>query len=486
MHRLKRMTHISVAIWILLMMTYSNPAKVIAQESIAQAVVIEVKNTTETDDYLCWSPVSARIKVVVPVANPVTVNLSSTSQGDGGAVWFQPDNSIRPTSATFSPTSQLSLTLPGDGTWVNFWVAGNKPSKGNKDVSIFASDETGGELGSLPLMVRVRKNADTLSPLEVDQFLSALATVHDLPNGALSSEYYKHARSHAEAFNMGIHGGAAGQPLFLAWHRAFLLNLERQLQLVDPRVTLPYWRFDQPSTNIFTPTFMGAVLGTASVPGGFLVDFSPTNPLDGWRMNDVNGGLVRRFDGTLGTSIPEGRLTAIFSNTFNAQYRSINGNLEDLYHNGPHCDIGGWLCSAASPRDPLFYLLHANVDRAWAHWQAQFNRFDPTDSSAYSEQGSFDNASGLFLLRKGSYVQDAMWPWTSSGGDQGTVEPMDDWPALSYPMPTVPGAEGPQLPPRPYDMIDYLDIAGQGVAHGACYDDVDFNGRPINVDNKEN
>ena len=32
-------------------------------------------------------------------------------------------------------------------------------------------------------------------------------------------------------------------------------------------------------------------------------------------------------------------------------------------------------------RDPLFFMLHANVDRLWAKWQWVFHRANPTDAS---------------------------------------------------------------------------------------------------------
>ena len=61
------------------------------------------------------------------------------------------------------------------------------------------------------------------------------------------------------------------------------------------------------------------------------------------------------------------------------------GALEFSYHNGAHSVISGWLATGSSPRDPLFYLLHANVDRAWALWQDQHKAFDfsATDGKSY-------------------------------------------------------------------------------------------------------
>ena len=46
---------------------------------------------------------------------------------------------------------------------------------------------------------------------------------------------------------------AHGFSAFYPWHRAYLLDLERELQNIDPSVSLPYWRFDQPAPGLFTP-----------------------------------------------------------------------------------------------------------------------------------------------------------------------------------------------------------------------------------------
>jgi len=478
MHQAKRAICAWALSWLILALMVPTTTKaLLAQEAISQQVVIEIKDTTDADDYLCWSPVPARIKLAVPVPNPVTVKVSSVGQAEGGAVWFQVDNGIRPARETFLPANEISLSLPGDGTWVTFWIAGQRASSGSKDTNIVATDETGSELGTLPVMVRVRKNADRLSSIEINQFLEALAEVHDLDNQTTTSPFYSYSDAHRLAFNMGIH---SGQPLFLAWHRAFLLNFERELQAVDARVALPYWRFDQPTQNIFTREFMGTVSGEVTQPGGFLVEFSQTNPIREWQMNGLNS-FVRVSDGTE-PPVAENGLDFL-SDPFFEVYRAVNRQFELNYHNDAHRLTGGWLGQRYSPSDPLFFLLHANVDRAWAHWQGKFDRFNPTDETSYSHQGSYDPNAGDDRLRKGSYALDMMWPWSGIGGNQGTADAGDDWPVVSFLMPTVPGTEGPMLPPRPADMIDYLDIAGQGLAHGACYDDTDYYGLPISADN---
>lgn len=38
-------------------------------------------------------------------------------------------------------------------------------------------------------------------------------------------------------------------------------------------------------------------------------------------------------------------------------------------HNDVHVAVGGDMQTAASPKDPLFWLHHCNVDRLWSKWQ---------------------------------------------------------------------------------------------------------------------
>jgi Common central domain of tyrosinase. len=82
---------------------------------------------------------------------------------------------------------------------------------------------------------------------------------------------------------------AHGAPGSLPWHRAYLLDLERELQALDPSVALPYWRFDQPAPNLFTRDFIGVSdqFGT--------VTFSPNNPLQFWVTDGVPGITRRPF-----------------------------------------------------------------------------------------------------------------------------------------------------------------------------------------------
>ena len=56
---------------------------------------------------------------------------------------------------------------------------------------------------------------------------------------------------------------------------------QRELQIIDRSVSLPYWRFDQPAAALFTPDFLGK--GVVQGPGTSAVVFSATNPLRFWK-----------------------------------------------------------------------------------------------------------------------------------------------------------------------------------------------------------
>ena len=351
-------------------------------------------------------------------------------------------------------------------------------------MALAESTGKGETLGNLAVMVRVRKNANDLNALERTRFLEAIAQLHGHRRTVgPSTSYYKYATAHGMAFRRGIHGAPAGFPLFLGWHRAFLLSLERELQNIDPRVTIPYWRFDKDSNRIFVGEFMGRVSGLGT-PSGNQVQFASTNPLFGWRMAS-SGPLVRtRNPNTALQNIYRSALFETLDNIFsdkkaqvyggNEPHLGVNGQIEARHHNYAHVNVEGWLNSGRSPRDPLFFLLHANVDRAWAEWQAKFSRFDSTSTKSYSYQGTYPDRTEPNRFRKGSYAQDEMWPWSRDDGASTVQDPEDDWPDKGFEFPVSPAGFGPVGSPTPASMVDYMNVTGKGRSHGVCYDDLRY------------
>jgi tyrosinase len=135
--------------------------------------------------------------------------------------------------------STLQLDLPGDGSPIRFWVAGEfqKPGRDFGDAVLQVTDvASSAVLNSTSLMVRIRKDATTLTIAERDRFLNAFGTLNGQGTGRFADFRNMHTGP-----TLGESHNEWG---FLPWHRSYLLDLERQLQSFDSTVTLPYWQWD--------------------------------------------------------------------------------------------------------------------------------------------------------------------------------------------------------------------------------------------------
>jgi tyrosinase len=404
-------------------------------------VELQINNSPDTKArFVSWVPSPCRIRVTNPLGAPapvVNLKITGVSAAGGGAVVFR-------SGATGAFASSVTLPVPTNGTSVPFFVAGKfgKPSTNNGDVTIQARNGTT-LVGSVPVMVRIRKNANTLTTGERNRFVAAFAQLNNQGLGRFADFRNMHV-----TVSLPQAHGAAG---FLPWHRAYLLDLERELQAIDPSVALPYWRFDRPAPNIFTPDFFGASdqLGT--------VHFSATNPLQFWKTDGVQGVNRRPLFST--ATAPPGlrnEAQALAIGTQFPAFRTMEGNP----HGFAHTSFGGSIQDpATAPKDPLFFLLHCNVDRLWAKWQRQNGRFDPAVAASYDSSPT---------NRPGHNLPDTMWPWNGVTG--GTRPPTAPGGAMAA-SPCV-GAPGPQ--PRVQDCLDYQGAIGAPARMGFDYDDAKF------------
>ncbi|MGY4319414.1 tyrosinase [Bradyrhizobium sp. JR3.5] len=448
----------------------------------AQALAeIQIRQTaSKGDDFICWTPVKSRIRLLPPSTGPadtpivLSASMNPPIAGDAGFL-------SSASSLDAVPVGNLDLVLKGDGSWTEFYVVGLKPSFGAKDVTIQAKRTDGTIVASNAIMVRVRKNAEKLSQLERNAFLRALASWKTKRGQARPTRYEDFYTAHADAFNLGIHSGF-GQFVsnFLPWHRAFLLDFERELQEIDPTVSLPYWKFDAAAPKLFDQDFIGGL-----TPGSTEVQFSANNPIRGW---SKAGQTIRRFKvfpDTAAVSAKNLDNILCLANPANCpnraeKYRPTTDSFELNYHNNAHAAVLGWLGGADSPSDPLFFLLHANVDRGWAHWQAAYNRFtsNGADEASYAPTGQYPGAAANGRVRKGLYAMDEMWPWGKAA--TGTDE-MATWLPYSFAFPASEGLPlTPDSPPFPAKMVDYLGKTNLENANGVCYDDIGFRGELLN------
>jgi len=404
-------------------------------------VELQINNSSSPDArFVTWTPSPCRIRVTNPsgaTSPTVSVKIAGVSAAGGGAVVFRSG-----TAGAFS--SSVPLTVPVNGTSVPFFVAGKfgQPSVNDGDIKIEARVGAT-SVGSVQVMVRIRKNANTLATGERNRFVSAFAQLNNQGLGRFADFRDMHTNVSSPQ--------AHGAPGFLPWHRAYLLDLERELQAIDPSVALPYWRFDQPAPNLFKPDFLGVsdALGT--------VQFGATNPLQFWKTDGVQGINRRPFFNT--AAAPGGLRNETQTLALGTQYAAFR-TLEGNPHGSAHTSFGGSISSIpTAAKDPLFFLLHCNVDRLWAKWQRKNGRFNPAQAASY------DNSGGNPI---GHNLPDTMWPWN---GVTGAPRP-----------PTAPGgamaaspcvsAPGPQ--PRVQNTLDYQGGVSAISRLGFDYDDVQF------------
>ncbi|MEV4414344.1 tyrosinase family protein [Catellatospora sp. NPDC049609] len=199
---------------------------------------------------------------------------------------------------------------------------------------------------------------------------------------------------------------AHGGPIFLPWHRMYLLRLEQQIQRVtgDAEAGLPYWDWTAdgglPTDQQHASSLWGeAALGDAR---GDVV----SGPLAAMRVRLVGYGTqlwsvaprpLQRQAGTdpdvpglptaedakwvledgLGyDSVPWDVSSDGFRNRVEGWLdpRRPGQAGAPQMHNRVHVWVGGDMGPGSSPNDPLFYLNHCNVDRLWEAWLSRRGR----------------------------------------------------------------------------------------------------------------
>jgi tyrosinase len=404
-------------------------------------VELQINNSTASKArFVSWAPSPCRIRVTNPsgaTTPTVSVKIASVSTATGGAVVFRSGG-----TGAFSNT--LTFAVPTDGTSVPFVVAGKfgRASVTINDVSIRAF--VGSALvGSVKATVRVRKNANTLTAGERDRFIAAFAQLNNQGLGRFAD----FRNMHTSVSSPQAHGA----PGFLPWHRAYLLDLERELQAIDPGVALHYWRFDQAAPNLFALDFLGVsdALGT--------VQFSAANPLQFWKTDGVQG--INRRPLFNPATAPPGLRTEAQTFALGTQYGAFR-TMEGNPHGTAHTSFGGSISSiGTAAKDPLFFLLHCNVDRLWAKWQRQNGRFDAAQAASY------DSGAGNPI---GHNLPDTMWPWNGiTGGQRPPTAPGGS-------LATSPCVSAPGPQPRVQDGLDYQGTLTAASRLGFDYDDVPF------------
>jgi tyrosinase len=410
-------------------------------------------------NYIAWAPTRAHIRIreAAGATGPVAIRLENRTPASGGQVIFYEN---------YTPgargTDTLTLNVNADGTTVDFHIAGKfgRPSQNEDDTVIqVVATATGAVIAQKTLMIRIRKNAEALTDAERDRFVAAYARANAQNDAVFSYGAFRDI--HRDAGSDEAHGDMG----FLPWHRAYVLDLEREIQKHDPSVTMPYWRFDQPAPKLFHPNFLG-------------VPFAAGNPMTGWTTEGFTGvdrtpefnPATESAHGTTPGDAPVIDEAATFALGSPGKRFANFTRMENNPHGAAHISFTGFIDTIdTAVRDPLFFLLHCNVDRLWAKWQLppdsriNANAADPAERDA-----TYPTAP----TRIGHNLNDTMWPWNgvTGSGAPGERPPSAPGGALSG----TPAAVAQVPVPRVLDMIDFQGVINLASQLGFGYDDVPF------------
>lgn len=305
-----------------------------------------------------------------------------------------------------------------------------------------AEGDDGGREGALSARAedaaRVRKNVTALTPIERREFVEAVLALKSAPSpyDARLSYYDQFVAWHLSLYPCAIgqqmvhaHGG----PMFLPWHRLFLLRFEDALREVSGKpITVPYWDWADPTStaSVFAADLMG---GDGDPDEDFAVTTGPfrkgkwalrVQPVGMAWASSATAYITRRFGSfapmpTLPTREDVAFLLGrpmydvapfdagsdpnlSFRNALEGFWRQVGaarvttGSASmvcgpdgvmmatggENTHNRVHGWVGGSIGTTpegikmfgtmllpTSPNDPVFFLHHANIDRLWARWQ---------------------------------------------------------------------------------------------------------------------
>src|SRR5262249_59200138 len=160
-----------------------------------------------------------------------------------------------------------------------------------------------------------------------------------------------------------------------------------ELQALDPRVSLPYWDFtvdNEPTSALWAPPFLG---GTGLEPNGYAVLDGPFRA-GRWVLAFDGPALRRNLGGYNGDALPkpDDVRAALRVPQYDAPPWDANSPVDRSFrnfmqgvnhpsgdaemHDRVHNWVGGSMRGMASPNDPVFWMVHANLDRIWTEWSA--------------------------------------------------------------------------------------------------------------------
>jgi tyrosinase len=182
---------------------------------------------------------------------------------------------------------------------------------------------------------------------------------------------------------------------FLPWHRAYLVAFERICRQLSGNASfaLPYWDWTangQLPAAFATPNYNGQPNPLYDATRTSQTVTVPATYVGASRMSTIYAETS--FE-VFGSSRPNGQ-----NSTAPSWLRvgGLEGPLEGYPHDYTHGYVGGDMGQVSlSPRDPILWLHHCNIDRVWDHWN-NMGRANTGDSlwRTFAFNGQFVNPSG--------------------------------------------------------------------------------------------
>jgi tyrosinase len=175
---------------------------------------------------------------------------------------------------------------------------------------------------------------------------------------------------------------------FLPWHRMYVYFFELQIGAIlrDDTFTLPYWNFS-PGSPSSESGVMPEVFRSSNDP--LLASLYMED-----RNSGVNNGLPidTQYPGVLSAA------SAMAETTYSpyGPKQGFCNNVDFGLHSAVHILVGtltnmGYI--PASAQDPVFWMLHCNVDRLWASWN-RAGYLNPSDPDFLSNVFWFPGPNG--------------------------------------------------------------------------------------------
>jgi tyrosinase len=229
-----------------------------------------------------------------------------------------------------------------------------------------------------------------------------------------------------------------GNWYLLPWHREFILSFEeivRSLPISGASTfAIPYWNWTTSPT--LPPMFRYPTMSDGVTPNPLYNSTRLIAPDTAIKAELVGKSRMDRIYNqtafeSFGSSRAAGQDST--SSTWQRQ-KGIYGMLESSPHNGVHSSIGGDMGTHYSPRDPLFWLHHSNIDRIWRSWNQQGN--NNSNESYWNDfvfSNNFARPNGALYsiavrdISAASYVYDSLDPKPGTTSQASMFLPESEW-----------------------------------------------------------